>query len=399
MADFYQNRVPSFTFLNNSALEEIEKELMSVNIPKMGVVIPALFSDLMSDAMAGIIKELTKADFVDRIYVSLDRASYSEFKDAKQRLKPLGERAIIIWIDGERFSSIVKKIEEVVPIGPAGKGRAVWAALGMVHAEKRVAALAFHDSDIITYDRSILAKLLYPVVVLGYHFSKGFYARYTTRLYGRVVRLFYYPLIRALRNILGPLEFLDFMGDFRYPLSGEWATYRSMSEEMRFPSDWGIEVGILAEMYQVTTIPRICQVEIADRYDHKHQVLDAEKKDIGLFRMAADIARAFFTYLTGWGLVLSGEFFHTLKFTYQSYARELVNVYEDLSRFNNFHYDLHGEFSAVESFVEAIDTARREFEKHPAGSPFIPSWRRVKSARKGILEELANAVLKDNEIL
>lgn len=399
MADFYQNRVPTFTFLNQIALDEIEKELRSVNVPKIGVVIPALFSDLMSDAMANIIKELRDAEFIDRIYISLDKATYSEFKDAKKRLKPIGDRSVIIWIDGERFSSIVKKIEEVVPVGPPGKGRAVWAALGMVHAEKRVAAIAFHDSDIVTYDRSILAKLLFPVVILGYHFSKGFYARFTTQLYGRVVRLFYFPLIRALRNILGPLEFLDFMGDFRYPLSGEWATYRSMSEEMRFPSDWGIEVGILAEMYQVTTIPRICQVEIADRYDHKHQVLDRAKKNAGLFRMAADIARAFFTYLTGWGLVLSAEFFHTLKFTYQSYARELVNVYEDLSRFNAFKYDLHQEFSAVESFVEAIDIARKEFQEHPAGSPLIPSWRRVKSARKGILNELAEAVIKDNEMI
>jgi glucosyl-3-phosphoglycerate synthase len=399
MTDFYQNRVPTFTFLNKVAMGVIEQELKAPSIPKIGVVIPALYSDLISDAMEGIIKELKEADFVERIYVSVDKATYEEFKDAKRRLMPLGDRAILIWIDGKRFSSIIDQIEEVVPVGPPGKGRAVWAALGMVFAEKKVAAIAFHDADIVTYDRSMLAKLLYPVVILGYHFAKGFYARYTDRLYGRVVRLFYFPLVRALKSILGPMEFLEFMGDFRYPLSGEWATYRNIAEEMRFPSDWGIEVGILAEMYQVTTIPRICQVEIADRYDHKHQQLSAEEKNRGLFRMAADIARAFFTYLTGWGLVLSKEFFHTLKFTYQSYARELVNVYEDLSRFNDFHYDLHQEFTAVETFVEAIDTARLEFEAHPAGSPLIPSWRRVESAKKGILKELAIAVMKDNEMV
>jgi glucosyl-3-phosphoglycerate synthase len=62
-----------------------------------------------------------------------------------------------------------------------------------------------------------------------------------------VVRWFYFPLIKALRDILGKLDFLEYMSDFRYPLSGEFATFTSLANDLVFPSDWGIEVGILAD--------------------------------------------------------------------------------------------------------------------------------------------------------
>jgi glucosyl-3-phosphoglycerate synthase len=111
------------------------------------------------------------------------------------------------------------------------------------------------------------------VVHLRYQFSKGFYVRYSDRLHGRVTRLFYFPFVKALRDILGKLDFLEYMSDFRYPLSGEFATFTSIANDLLFPSDWGIEVGILAEMYRITRPHRICQVEITARYDHKHQDL------------------------------------------------------------------------------------------------------------------------------
>jgi len=71
----------------------------------------------------------------------------------------------------------------------------------------------------LTYDRGFLLRLLFPIVRLRYQFSKGFYARYSDRLHGRVVRLFYFPLVRALRRILQKVDFLEYMSDFRYPLS------------------------------------------------------------------------------------------------------------------------------------------------------------------------------------
>ena len=47
---------------------------------------------------------------------------------------------------------------------------------------------------------------------------------------------------------------------------------------MRISSDWGIEVGILSEMQRNFSPNNICQVDLADTYDHKHQDLSANNK-------------------------------------------------------------------------------------------------------------------------
>ncbi len=393
MADFYQNRVPTFPLLRRDALPALEERLERINQKRpIGVIIPALFTDLASEAMAGIIQELARARFVHRIYVSLDRAQRSQLPEARRILEQIADRTVVIWNDSPGIQELTDRIQRVLPLGPRGKGRAVWTALGYALAKGETRILAFHDADIVTYSKDLLVRLLYPVAVLGYQFSKGYYARFQDRLYGRVVRLFYFPFLRALRTLFGPLDFLDFMADFRYPLSGEFALRAEIAWDVRYPSDWGIEVGILSEIYRLVTSPGICQVEIADRYDHKHQALVAKKRHRGILRMVTDIARTFFTALGAQGLVMSDELFSTLRLTYLSNAREIVETYANLARFNQLAYDLHAEHSMVEEFARSFDIAVDEFKKYPFGSPLIPNWRRVDSAIEGALGHLVDVV-------
>ncbi|MFO7767878.1 MAG: hypothetical protein R6W82_02835 [bacterium] len=133
--------VPTFPLLpeNDPAFMEERIQEASDQIP-VGVIIPALFSDLASDAMARIIEVLRDVDFVQRIYISLDRA-------------------VLIWNDSEEVRSVIHTIEENLPLGPRGKGRAVWTALGCALACQECSVLAFHDADIITYDRGIMEQL------------------------------------------------------------------------------------------------------------------------------------------------------------------------------------------------------------------------------------------------
>jgi len=392
MPDFYINRVPTFTLLREDATESMEKKILRISkTMPIGVIIPALYSDLASDAMRNIIQELKKAEFVKRVYISLDKADKNEFKKGLEIVKPLEERVVLLWNSNPSVESVVDEIESLLPLGPPGKGRAVWTALGYVLAKDEVSVVAFHDADIVTYDKNLLVRLVYPVVALRYQFSKGFYARYANKLYGRVVRLFYFPFVRSLREVIGPSEFLEYMADFRYPLSGEFATFIDIAREIRFPSDWGIEVGILSEIYHLVTIPRICQVELAKRYDHKHQKLGKSPKT-GLLRMVTDIARTFFTQLSSQGYVIDEEMFHTLKLTYLTEAREVVGVYEALARMHNLDFDLHEELTAVESFAGALDNAFDELHKYPFGSPLIPNWKRVEVAIDDVLLRLQEAL-------
>jgi glucosyl-3-phosphoglycerate synthase len=46
-----------------------------------------------------------------------------------------------------------------------------------------------------------------------------------------------------------------------------------MARVNRIPWDWGLEVGALAEVYRNYSPRRICQVDIAETYEHKHQSL------------------------------------------------------------------------------------------------------------------------------
>ena len=61
--------------------------------------------------------------------------------------------------------------------------------------------------------------------------------------------------------------------------------------------DWGLEIGVLAEVYRNCALRRICQADIADAYDHKHQALSDHNSDAGLLKMCVNITKSLFRNL------------------------------------------------------------------------------------------------------
>src|SRR5947207_8520593 len=121
-------------------------------------------------------------------------------------------------------------------VGGRGKGSNKWRCSGFVLADERCKIIALHDCDILTYDRELLARLVFPLASpsMDYEFCKGFYARVSERLYGRVTRLLVTPLIRALQKILGrEVPLLVFLDSFRYPLSGEFSMLADLARVNR----------------------------------------------------------------------------------------------------------------------------------------------------------------------
>lgn len=394
MADFHINKVPTFSLLQHETCREMEIKVLkaSEKIP-VGILIPALYSDLSGDAMQNIIRVIQEIKYVSKVYISLDRADRSEFENAKKIVAPLEQRVSLIWNDKPEVQSVIERIEKQLPLGSRGKGRAVWTSLGYIIGKAEVSAIAFHDADILTYDRDFLTRLLFPLMYLRFQFVKGYYVRYDKKLYGRVTRLFYFPLVRTLKDMFGSTDFLDYMGDFRYPLSGEFATYTSQARMIQFPSDWGIEVGLLGEIFRLVRESRICQIELTSRYDHKHQHVGSANER-GLYKMASDIARTFFTHLASNGVMLNSEVFRTVRLTYLKHAREMVGIYESLAEMHDsrISFDFHEELKTVESFARAIDSGVLDFCDQHFGSPLIPDWKRVESAIDGILNDLVAAV-------
>jgi len=167
--------------------------------------------------------------------------------------------------------------------------------------------------------------------------------------------------------------------------------------DIRIPSDWGLEIGVLSEMYRNYAGNRLCQVDIADNYDHKHQKLSLDNDSDGLSKMSIDIAKALFRKLATQGEVFSTEAFRSLKATYYRLALDTVENCHNDAIMNGLSLDIHEEEMAVEMFAENIIKAGEVFFNAPMERPFIPSWNRVVSAIPDIFEQLVDAVEADNK--
>lgn len=401
MADFYQNGiVTTLHNLNQRSTEDLENELRKFSKKrKMALVLPSLYSELEGDALPNIVKELVGADYVSEIIIGLDRADEQQYRQALEFFKPLGERTRVLWNDGPRLRNIAAKLEEenLAPVDP-GKGRNVWYCFGYALASDQCQSVALHDCDITTYDRSLLARLLYPVANpnFNYVFCKGFYARVAdNKMHGRVSRLLVTPLIRALKKVVGSSDYLDYMDSFRYPLAGEFSFRMPVINDLKIPSDWGLEVGILSEINRNYANNRICQADIAEVYDHKHQDLSPDDAAQGLSKMSIDICKALYRKLATKGVVFHANEFRTIKATYLRIALDFVETYANDAQMNGISVDIHSEEAAVELFAKNLLLAADEFLENPMEQPFVPSWNRVISAFDGIQQELLESVEAD----
>ncbi len=401
MGDFHQSEVISTLHrLSKDNTEKIEEDLREDSEHRpIALVLPCLYSELKGDALKNILEILKSVDYLNEIVITIGRANEDEFKMAKEFFSPLRQKSKLIWDDGEGITSLFSLLEENgLEIGGPGKGRAAWIAYGYVLAEESSEVIALHDCDVLTYSREMLARLCYPVANpnLDFEFCKGFYSRVTDRMYGRVTRLFITPLLRALKKILGYLPFLVYMDGFRYPLAGEFSMKTDLARVNRIPSDWGLEVGVLAEVFRNVSPKRICQVDLCDSYEHKHQNLSTEDPQGGLLKMCIDISKSLFRTLAAEGVVFSEGFFNTLVVTYLRTAQDTIKVYSDDAAINSLYFDRHEEAVAVETFVKGIRMASKGFFEDPLGTPLIPNWNRVTSAIPDFLDQLKQVVDEDN---
>ncbi|MGB7290665.1 MAG: glycosyl transferase [Thermodesulfobacteriota bacterium] len=402
MGDFYQTEaISTLHRLRKDNVEKLENDLKEYSRHSpIALILPSLYSELEGEALRNIVKELTHVNYLNEIVVTLGNANDEEFKKAKEFFSALPQKIKIIWNDGKRIRSVFRLLEENgLSVGEPGKGRAAWIAYGYVLAEESSEVIALHDCDILSYSRELLVRLCYPVANpnLGYEFCKGYYQRVTDRMYGRVTRLFVTPIIRSLQKILGYLPLLVYLDSFRYPLAGEFSMDVDLARVNRIPSDWGLEVGVLAEVFRNVSPKRICQADLCDNYEHKHQNLSSDNPEGGLLKMSIDISKSLFRTLVSEGVIFSDGFFSTLISTYLRTAQDTIKRYSDDAIINKLFFDRHDEALAVETFVKGLRIASKSFVEDSLGSPLIPNWNRVTSAIPNILDQLRQAVDEDNE--
>lgn len=402
MSDFYQTGViTTLHRLGDTNLERLEAELCEHSESQpIALVLPCLYSELEGPALEAIVKHLQSVPYLKEIVIALGRASALEFRRAKEYFEQLPQDVRLIWIEGTRIQELLSLLtQNDVDIGLPGKGQSCWLAFGYVLARQKSKVIVLHDCDVLTYDREFLARLCYPVgnPNLGYEFCKGYYPRVTNRLYGRVTRLFTFPLIQSLIRLTGPHPKLLFLESFRYPLAGEFGMLTDLAWINRFPGDWGLEIGVLAEVHRNCADRRVCQVDLTDQYEHKHKSLSADNPEDGLLKMSVDIAKTLFRTLASDGVILSEATLKTLRATYLQIAQETIKKYENVAAINGLEFDRHAERTAVEAFLKGFHIATETFLKDPLGVPMISSWNHVVGAVPDIFDQLLDAVEADHQ--
>ena len=153
-----------------------------------------------------------------------------------------------------------------------GKGEALWKSLFVTHGD----ILAWIDTDIVNIHPRFVYGILGPLLLNPkMQFVKGFYRRplkvgekMQAGGGGRVTELTARPMLNL---------FYPELSGVVQPLSGEYAGRRSALEQLPFFSGYGVETGLLIDIFEKYGVEAIAQVDLLERIHH-NQPLEALSK-------------------------------------------------------------------------------------------------------------------------
>jgi len=337
---------------------------------RASVVVPMTERDHAGLAAERVLARLERLD-LDHLVVPL-RAGASEVTEVVSWIEGFDVPATVLWCTAPRVES---HLAEAGLDGGAGKGRDVWLGLGLAAESEFVVV---HDADAKTYTEAHVRRLLYPLVA-GHQFSKGYYARVENgRLYGRLCRLFYAPLLRALAATHDD-PIVDYLGAFRYALAGEFAATADLARGMRVQRGWGLEVGTLGEAFAAAGFEGTAQVDLGT-HEHDHRSVGGPE---GLGDMCEEVGAALFRALEDNGLAPD---YDGLPRRYRDHARRLIEQYAADAGFNGLSYDRAAEREQVDTYAAAIEP--------PSDDRRLPAWRETQVDPREI-RDLSAAAIED----
>ena len=230
-------------------LELKEKQNLTIS-----AALPALNEQRTIGRVIRIIKEnlVDKAGLVDEV-VLLDSGSTDQTREIASRL------GIPVYVH-----------QELLPHYGArhGKGEALWKSLYVTRGD----IILWIDTDILNINPRFVYGLIGPLLINPeLQFVKGFYRRpmrignKTQAGGGRVTELTARPLLN--------LFFPELSGVVQ-PLSGEYGGRRRALESLPFFSGYGVETGLLIDMFERFGLSAIGQVDLQERIHH-NQPLEA----------------------------------------------------------------------------------------------------------------------------
>ena len=343
---------------------------------RAAVVVPMTEREHAGLAAERVLSTLEAVD-VERVVIPL-RASADRVGAVSEWLAGFDLPVELLWCDGPRVAEL---LSETGLDGARGKGRDVWLALGVAAESDYVVV---HDADATTYDASHVPKLLFPLAN-GHEFSKGYYARVENeRLYGRLFRLFYRPLVEAIARE-DDAAVIEYLGAFRYALAGEFAMTGALARGVRVQRDWGLEVGTLGEAFRLVGSEGIAQVDLGI-HEHDHRSVSGPS---GLSDMSRQVGAALLRVVEENG---GDPDYATLEHRYRAAAEELVDGYELDAAFNGLEYDHDRELRQVDTYAGAIAPPGEDTRLPPWRAAAITPEEVAEAAAADLVEATAHAV-------
>ncbi len=393
--DFDQGKITTIHDFNMQ-FENMQSRLSELNRKyPAGVIIPVHENDLENPQIQKIIIGLNKCDYLKNVYIALSASSHENYEKAMKLQSTFKVPSKVIWCNKPEVNVLLEELRSkgLDVTKSSGKGKDLWLALGIASLD--LYAVAVHDADILSYSEMLPTKLLYAVVEprMDFFFAKGYYARVNLenrKVYGRIYRLFINPLLNALQKKLNhSSSFIRYLQAFRYPLSGEIAIYSDVALNLRIPGDWGLEMGMLAELYRNISDKRICDVDLGF-YDHKHKELSQND----LLKTAEDCLITLLRTLTEIeGIDVSEAFLLSLQVTYRRFAQDKIRQYYSDALCSSLNYDRHEEETSVDTLSNSIINAGKRYMENPTSAQ-LPDWLRAISAMPDIREKLKKAAIE-----
>ncbi len=212
------------------------------------------------------------------------------------------------------FGADVYRAADILPhLGHfKGKGENLWKALYITRGD----IIIYLDADIKNIHHRFAYGLLGPLLLDDrIKYTKAFYDRPIATQDrkirptggGRVTEL----VIRPLFSLFFP-ELTQIL----QPLSGEYAGYREIFEQIPFPIGYGIETSMILDIYQKWGLDVIAQVDLEKRV-HRNQ----ETKALG--KMAFAILKTFINRKNDLGLIELNEAMHDQMIQYKIAGDEI----------------------------------------------------------------------------
>jgi len=381
--------------ISKDLLKELNKKLK--NRPT-AILIPCLYEEFERPALKDIKEVLKDLNGLNELVIALSAKSKEQAKAAKAFFDSMPFPVHIQWTNSPSVIELLKSQEKngLELLGTPGKGWAVWQGIGV--ATRRSEVVALFDADIRTFSNLYPSKMILPLLddSFGISYVKAFYSRLsleTNELQGRATRLFVGPLLDSLEQLVGNGPFLQYLQSFRYPLAGEFAFTKDLAMNLRIPCDWGLEIGLLSEVYRNVRTSKIAQVDLG-LFDHKHKTIGKTEKE-GLQRMCTEILSSILRGLMEHqAQTLTSTQLSTLEVLYKRVGEDRVKQFGLDSAVNKIPYDRHEEELSVHKFANLLKPATQNFLKNPATQQ-LPSWSRVLSCENKLQENLTKAGSKD----